>query len=251
MSPFLFSSSGTTDVGRIRPVNQDAYLNDDTIGLYAVADGMGGHAAGEIASQEAIDTIHGFIKRGLPKLPPPERAEERGRAACRLVEQAIQAATYMVFALAELDKDKSGMGTTLSVFLGLERRAVIAQVGDSRIYRIRDGEAQQITEDHTFISWQLKRGLITPEEALTSPYRNVITRAVGNRDYVEVDSTLVDLEAFDRYLLCSDGLHGYLEPAEIPELASGGREEVALALTAIANERGGNDNITAVIVDVE
>lgn len=248
----LLLSAGKTDIGRVRPVNQDAFINNDTLGLYAVADGMGGHAAGEIASEEAIDTIHGFVKRGLPKLPPRENGiSERARAACRLVEQAIQAATYMVYAIAELDKDKSGMGTTVSVFLGLDDHAVIAQVGDSRIYRVRNGEASQITEDHTLISWQLKRGLITPEEAATSPYRNVITRAVGNRDYVEVDTMVLELEAGDRYLLCSDGLHGYLEPEEIPRFIGDNAEQAIDRLIDIANERGGQDNITAVLVEVQ
>lgn len=250
--PVLFSA-GKTDVGRVRSVNQDAFLNDDSIALYVVADGMGGHAAGEVASQEAIDTIHGFVKRGLGTLPPRQEtlSSERARAACRLVEQAIQAATYMVYALAELDKDKSGMGTTVSVLLGLDDHAVIAQVGDSRIYRIRDDEAVQITEDHTLISWQLKRGLITPEQAATSPYRNVITRAVGNRDYVEVDTMLVRLQEGDRYLLCSDGLHGYLAPEEIPDLARDTPENAIERLIEVANERGGQDNITAVLVEVQ
>lgn len=252
-SPVLLSA-GKTDVGRVRSVNQDAYLIDDAVGLYVVADGMGGHAAGEIASQEAIDTIHGFVKRGLGALRPRQEgtlSPERARAACRLVEQAIQAATYMVYALAELDKDKSGMGTTVSVLLALDDHAVIAQVGDSRIYRIRHDEAVQITEDHTLISWQLKRGLITPEQAATSPYRNVITRAVGNRDYVEVDTMLVGLMQGDRFLLCSDGLHGYLDPEEIPELARDAREDVVDRLIDLANERGGQDNITAVLVEVQ
>src|SRR5262245_13266478 len=152
------SSFGATDVGRKRTSNEDAFLNDDAIGLYVVADGMGGHAAGEVASQEAVETIYGMVKQGLRALPPSIRklSDEHARAACRLIEGAVQAATYMVFALGELDRDKSGMGTTISALLALGEYAVTAQVGDSRIYQVRDGAATQLTEDHTLIAWQLK-----------------------------------------------------------------------------------------------
>src|SRR5437764_9709823 len=132
-------SFGATDVGKRRATNEDAFLADDVLGLYVVADGMGGHAAGEIASQEAIETIHGMVKRGLRALPQLAGAltNEHARAGCRLMEGAVQAATYMVYALAELDHDKSGMGTTISALLTLGEYAITAQVGDSRIYQIR------------------------------------------------------------------------------------------------------------------
>src|SRR5262249_53970936 len=119
------------------------------------------------------------------------------------------AATYMVFAIAELEREKSGMGTTITAAMAVGGALVTGQVGDSRIYQIRGGTAVQITEDHTLIAWQIKQGLISVDEARTSPPRTVITRAVGNRDYVEVDTSVVSIEPGDRYLLCSDGLHGY------------------------------------------
>jgi serine/threonine protein phosphatase PrpC len=245
-------SFGATDVGRRRKSNEDAYLADDKMGLYVVADGMGGHAAGEVASQEAVETIFGMVKQGLRALPRTVDVltQEHARAATRLMEGAVQAATYMVFALSELDRDKYGMGTTISALLVLGDYAVTAQVGDSRIYQIQSGQARQITEDHTLISWQLKQGLITPDEAKRSPHRNVITRAVGNHDYVEVDTGLVTLQSGDQFLLCSDGLHGYLREEEIAVLAELGPEKAVAELIERANQRGGKDNITAVLVEI-
>lgn len=245
--------TGLSDVGRKRQVNEDAFFVDDALGLYIVCDGMGGHAAGEVASQEAVETVYGMVKRGIGNLhelvEPPAEADVR--AASRLMESAIQAATYMVFSMAEMDRGKAGMGTTLSAALFLGDFAVLAQVGDSRIYRVRSGEVEQLTEDHTLIAWQLKQGLITPQEAQKSPHRNVITRAVGNRDYVQVDTMLSSLRAGDRFLLCSDGLHGYLQEEDVVPIVARGREPATRAFIELANERGGKDNITAVVVEIE
>jgi serine/threonine protein phosphatase PrpC len=234
-------------VGRHRRSNEDAYFRDDDIRLYVVADGMGGHAAGEVASSEAVDAIHGMVKRGV--LQPGTPLDEP--RACRLLEGAIQSATYMLVAIAEFERDKTGMGTTISAALVVNSSLVIGQVGDSRIYRIRGGRAEQITEDHTLIAWQIKQGIISADEAKLSPHRNVITRAVGNREYVEVDTLVVAVQAGDRYLLCSDGLHGYFDdPREIAAIAALGGEAGVQRLVEIANERGGRDNITAVLVEI-
>jgi len=244
-------SYGLTDVGRRRPHNEDAFLCDDALGLWVVADGMGGHAAGEVASQEAIDAIHGMVKRGKPALAMKRSfGEDRTQAGCRLLEGAVQSATYMVYAMGEFDAGKAGMGTTISAMMSLDNAVITAQVGDSRIYRIRRGVAVQVTEDHTLIAWQLRQGLITEEEALRSKHRNVITRAVGNRDYVQVDINVLELEQGDVYLLCSDGLHGYLRIDEIPPIVAEGGFEAANAFIELANGRGGRDNITAVLVEV-
>jgi protein phosphatase len=217
-----------------------------------VADGMGGHAAGEVASQEAVETVYGRVKRSLDELGDREEPldEERSRAACRIIEGAIQAATYIVYAMSELDREKSGMGTTISTALVIGDSLVIGQVGDSRIYRIREGQALQITEDHTLIAWQIKQGIISPAEAKISPFKNVITRAVGNHDYVEVDTAIIDLQEGDRYLLCSDGLHGYLQADEIPAVVDLGGDAAVERFIRLANDRGGRDNITAVLVEL-
>src|SRR6202522_214458 len=151
-----------TDLGRKRACNEDAFFMDDALGLYIVADGMGGHAAGEVASREAVDTLYGMVKRGigdLRQLVDPV-VESDARAACRLMESAVQAATYFVYSIAEIDRDKSGMGTTISALLVLGGYAITAQVGDSRIYKVEGGVVEQLTEDHTLIAWQLKQGLI-------------------------------------------------------------------------------------------
>jgi protein phosphatase len=216
--------------------------------LYVVADGMGGHAAGEVASNESLDSIHGMVKRGLADAPG---GIDVARAQ-RLLEGAIQSATYMLVAIAEFEKDKSGMGTTISAALVVGDSLVVGQVGDSRVYQIRAGVAQQLTEDHTLIAWQLKQGIISADEAKLSPHRNVITRAVGNREYVEVDTRVVELKPGDRVLLCSDGLHGYFEDAsEIADVVDIGGDAAVQAFIDLANARGGRDNITAVLVEID
>ncbi|MBI5535737.1 MAG: serine/threonine-protein phosphatase [Deltaproteobacteria bacterium] len=246
-------SNGLSHVGRKRARNEDAFLLDDELGLYVVADGMGGHAAGEVASREAVETLYCMVKRGmrtLRHLLVGGLTEEHARSACRLLEGAVQGATYMVHAMAELDRSKSGMGTTISAMLTIDSYAVTAQVGDSRIYQIRDGDAIQLTEDHTLVAWEVKQGYITPEQAERSSHRNVITRAVGSSEFVQVDTGTVDLRPGDRYLLCSDGLHGYLRDFEIAALCAHDGDTVVHSLIQLANDRGGHDNITAIVVEV-
>jgi protein phosphatase len=247
------TGTGLTDIGRKRQSNEDAFFFDDRLGLYIVGDGMGGHAAGEVASQEAVETVYGMVKRGIGELRElvEPLVEEDVRAASRLMESAIQAATYMVFSMAEMDRGKAGMGTTLSALLVLGEFAVTAQVGDSRIYRIDGDTLEQLTEDHPLIAWQLKQGLITPQEAKKSPHKNVITRAVGNRDYVQVDTGIAKLTPNSKFLLCSDGLHGYLRDGDIAPIASLGGKEAVEKFVALANERGGKDNITVILVEID
>jgi protein phosphatase len=250
--PLRRTGYGLTDLGRKRTTNEDAFFVDDELGLYIVADGMGGHAAGEIASREAVDTLYGMVKRGVGKLERGAmESDANARAACRLMESAVQAATYFVYSIAEIDRDKSGMGTTISALLVLAEYAVTAQVGDSRIYRVQEDGVEQLTEDHTLIAWQLKQGLITPQEAARSPHRNVITRAVGNREYVQVDTRCVALVPGVRFLLCSDGLHGYLRDNDIPPIVAMGGSASVDRFIRLANERGGKDNITAVLVEID
>ena len=251
--PLRRTGYGLTDLGRKRASNEDAFFVDDELGLYVVADGMGGHAAGEVASREAVDTLYGMVKRGIGELHEliDPLSDGDTRAACRLMESAVQAATYFVYSIAEIDRDKSGMGTTISALLVLGDYAVTAQVGDSRVYRVRDGTVEQLTEDHTLIAWQLKQGLITPQEALRSPHKNVITRAVGNREYVQVDTRCVPLLSGTRFLLCSDGLHGYLRDDDIPPIVGMGGTAAVQRFIDLANDRGGKDNITAILVEID
>lgn len=249
--PLTLRSFGASDVGRRRSINEDAFLCNDEVGLWIVADGMGGHAAGEVASRESIDTISGMVRRGKETIDlGGEASEEKARAARRILEGAIQGATYLLFAMAELDRGKAGMGTTISAMMSFGQSVALAQVGDSRIYRARGGQALQLTEDHTLIAWQLKQGLITTDEARVSKQRNVITRAVGSRDYVQVDTSVWETEAGDRYMLCSDGLHTYVQLNEINEILQRDGEAAVTELIELSNARGGKDNITAIVVEV-
>jgi protein phosphatase len=252
-------AAGRTDVGRRRKVNEDAFLVDNELGLFVVADGMGGHNAGEIASGEAVEALHEMVKREEPSLRELESLKASGgrevalatQRTLRVVESAVQAATYMVFGLGQANPDQRGMGTTLSVLLVRGDYAVTAQVGDSRVYLVRSGDVEQVTEDHTLVAWQLKKGIITLDEARSSRQKNVITRAVGSREYVQVDTRTLPVFAGDRFLLCSDGLHGYLEPFEIGRLFEGNDIETVVGrAVALANQRGGRDNITAIAVEL-
>jgi len=246
-------STGLSDVGRFRPHNEDSFLIDDDLGLCIVADGVGGNAKGEVASAESVDLVHSWVRRWRQTLDDYRQKpdDDRREVVRRLLESAVQSACYMVFSMGEFDPEQRGMSTTLSSLMVVANVAFIAQVGDSRVYRQRGGRTVQLTEDHTLVNYKLKHGLMTAEEAAVSPARNVITRAVGHRDYVEVDTMEVEALRGDRFLLCSDGLHGYLGDDELDSLLVGERNEVAERLIALANGRGGRDNITVVLTDVE
>jgi len=245
-------SISKTDIGKRRPHNEDSYIADDRLGLYVVADGVGGHAKGEIASQEAVEQIHGWVKAefGTIQQFAATPTDESLQNLRRLLESAVQSACYMVFGMAELDPSHRGMSTTISALLLVGPVGFIGQVGDSRVYRLRGGALEQLTEDHTLINYKLKHGLISPEEAARAPGKNVITRAVGHRDYVEVDTIHVDTAPGDRFMLCSDGLHGYLKDREIGAIMGKEPKVATQELVDLANHRGGRDNITVVLVGV-
>lgn len=248
-------SFAQSDIGRKRRHNEDAFLCDDRLGLWVVADGVGGQAKGEVASAEAVDQIHSFVAQERARLDqirkqgwtPADQATVR-----RLLESAVQSACYIVFGMAEVDPDHKGMSTTISALLIAGSLGVVAQVGDSRVYRVRGGASEQLTEDHTLVNHKLKQGLISPDEARTMKGKNVITRAVGHKDYVEVDVFTDTVQRGDLYVLCSDGLHGYLADGEVESvLGEGPLEDAATRFVALANNRGGKDNITAVVVTLD
>ena len=252
------TSHGLSDVGRHRSINEDALFRDDQMGFYVVADGVGGRSKGEIASRETIEQLRCWVYGASHSLEHLEAQCQRGVSDAhweirKMLESGVQSACYMIFGMAELDPEKQGMSTTCSALLIRGGYAYAAHVGDSRVYRVRDGNILQITEDHTLINYKLKRGLLTPAEAETACGKNVITRAVGHRDYVQVDTADIDTLPGDRFLLCSDGLHNYLESDdELVELVDGDCLEAATeAAIAMANARGGKDNITAIIVEVK
>ncbi len=245
---------GVTDVGKKRKRNEDAYVIAPEIGLYAVADGMGGHSAGDVASQRAVEAVRQSLAQqaGVLTAFAEDPSPDRGAAAARQVEQAIQLACAEIYRTAQADPRLRGMGTTFVCLVVAGDRAVVAHVGDSRLYLYRRGSLHVLTEDHTLIAEQIKAGEITAEGALNSPFKGVLTRALGQHESVQVDSLVVDLYPGDAFLLCSDGLHGYLSDEELQQrFGAGAGEELTAGLVSTANERGGRDNITALCVSAD
>jgi serine/threonine protein phosphatase PrpC len=235
-----------TDIGRARPRNEDFveyYVPPDPQQLahkgsiYLVADGMGGHQAGEVASQRAVElAISNYYN---------ETTDDVGAS----LVQAFHLANEQIHNQSLSDAAKNGMGTTLVAAVILGRRVYVANVGDSRAYVINEEGIIQITEDHSLVEEQVRAGLLTPEQARRHPQRNLVTRALGSRPSVEVDLFERDFESGDILLLCSDGLTGRVEDPEIAAIVQENHpHEAVRQLIALANERGGNDNITALIV---
>ncbi|MEY4575465.1 MAG: hypothetical protein RL701_168, partial [Pseudomonadota bacterium] len=241
-----------TDVGRMRDVNEDSFLVDEGLGLSIVADGMGGHAAGEVASNIAVHVVRDTIHRERELIERFERGNDVSRQhVLRLMEQAVQNACAAVYAEGQKDATRRGMGTTLVVLLLIGSRGFIAHVGDSRIYLTRNGSVHQLTVDHSLINELLKRGRLTPEQIAKLNMKNAVTRAVGVYESVEVDTLDFDVLAGDQFLLCSDGLSEYAQHSDILRIfRDAPADDVAQALIDLANQGGGKDNITAVVVKV-
>ena len=254
------SFAAATDVGRQRNHNEDNFLIDKKLRLFMVADGMGGHAAGEVASSIAVHEIRDAINNNRD-LIDRYRVDHPGVQAyeiLQVLEHAVQAACGAVHQRAQAEPDKRGMGTTATVLLiagaSDHLRGFIAHVGDSRVYLVRQNQSHVLTEDHSLMNELVRRGKLNREQIESSPYKqykNAVTRAVGVYGSVEVDTFDFDILPGDRFLLCSDGMYAYVEDAELPEqLADGDVKEVPKRLVDIANKGGGHDNITAVVVRV-
>ena len=243
-----------TDVGKVRDHNEDNFLVDKKLSLFMVADGMGGHAAGEVASAIAVRTIHEELKKekeliddyvagstGAAKVTPKD--------IVALLEHAVQRACSKIHEEAQADTAKRGMGTTLSALLVLGPKGFIAHVGDSRIYLMRGGRVQQVTEDHTVFNELIKRGKLSKEQIEKVAQKNAITRAVGVYERVEVDTLAIEVLPGDTFVLASDGLTGYLSsPEELKEHLAKDGDSAVKSLISLANDRGGKDNITSIIV---
>jgi serine/threonine protein phosphatase PrpC len=250
----LIEAFGKTDIGRRRAHNEDSMLIDSGGGIYLVADGMGGAAAGEVASAQAVGLVHQYLLDDSLALEAMAKnwTPESQMMAVRVLEGAIQKACFEIYQLSAQDVSKRGMGTTLASLVVAGNKGIIGNVGDSRVYLIRDGQCHRLTEDHTLVAVQLKAGAITREQAATSQYRNVITRAVGIQSSVQVDTLVLDILPGDRFLLCSDGLYSYFPEAELLRIF----EQVPAAdlaeyLVTSANDRGGKDNITALVLSIQ
>ena len=228
-------AGASSDVGRLRTGNEDSFLVDDRLELYAVADGMGGHNAGEIASATALEALRAAVASG------------------KSLDAAIVLANSAIFDKAATDRELAGMGTTLTAVAILgESTLLIGHVGDSRAYRIRDGVLEQLTEDHSLVEELVREGRLSPAEAEVHPQRSVITRALGIDPNVDVDLYTVDARTGDRILICSDGLTTMVRDEDVLRIAELDADPRVAAdrLVDAANEAGGEDNITVLIIDV-
>jgi len=234
-----YTAAAVSDRGRKRPSNEDAFGYSVEHGVYFVCDGMGGAAAGEIASSLAIDEMLRLLTARTPADPLPTVAE-----------QAVIAANEAIYSRSQRNYKLSGMGTTLVGLLVEERHAFVVNVGDSRCYRLRNSRIEQITLDHSLVEEQVRLGRMTCSEALRSPLRNVITRALGTQSRVTPDIFELEAEPGDLYLLCSDGLTRELTDPLIESLLSVDLPLDGLCdrLVAAANKAGGHDNITCLLV---
>ena len=240
---------GLSDVGRSRNHNEDHFEIVGNGRLCVVADGMGGHGHGDLASRIAVEAILEHL--GGPDGRPAEAAD----ASSKLLVGAINNAHHKLLERVAADEELMGMGTTTVVMLMGEGAAVVGHVGDSRAYRLRQGELELLTEDHSWVNEQVRAGFLSVDQARSHPLKNVVTRALGGEAGIQVDVEEIEVHAEDLYLLCSDGLTTMLRDEEIGDLLRqvGERsvEEVCSRLVGDANERGGLDNVTVVLLAVE
>ena len=237
-APFTWQSAAITDVGKVRKLNEDSILDRGGDGLWVVADGMGGHSAGDLASGLIINSLSKLAS--APALPD---FVER-------VEDAIQDVNERLFTVANAHNQTSG--STVVILLLCGRHAVVMWAGDSRCYRLRDGHLAQITTDHTQLELFIEKGLLTREQAVGHPSTNMVTRAVGVTDNLFLEMDLLELAAGDRYLLCSDGLDKHVKDAEIEQhLGGADPTTVAQALIDLTLSRGAIDNVSVCVVQID
>ncbi len=249
--------AGMTDVGSAREHNEDDfYLSEGEEALCVVADGMGGHRSGEVASAMAIKAIVEFYRETMGDSDGEEVVDDDGTQRpvdeYRLI-RAIQLANKAVFKAASDSELYRGMGTTIVSGFFTEKGVYLAHIGDSRAYRLRDGSFEQQTEDHSLANEYVRMGILAQEDVEHFPYKNVITRACGLTDEVEVDVRFREIELGDLFVLCSDGLTDMVHDTQIQEIleSSDDLEQVCTDLVARANKNGGADNITVVVARVE
>jgi protein phosphatase len=247
--------AGDTNVGMKRAHNEDSLYLPESERLAIVADGMGGHASGEVASKLAVETIAGFFKttQDEQQLTWPFKMDRGHRYDINRLVTAIKLANLKIHEQAQRDPNCHGMGTTVISTLFLDDALVVGHVGDSRLYRQRDGVFEQLTEDHSLLNDYIKMKHLTPDEIAAFPHKNVIVRALGMRDTVQVDIHVDAPRLGDVYVLCSDGLSGMVSDEHIAEIAGSEKDLDAVCeeLIAVANKNGGLDNVTVVAARVE
>lgn len=244
-----FRFGSRTDIGLVRQYNEDNYYVFDELANYeelgmliAVADGMGGHNGGDVASQVAVNTVASYYSTRRKDSPLD-----------RLIS-TVEQANRQIFDISQENEGLYGMGTTLTTMVFQGREAHIAHVGDSRAYLFREGQLTQLTDDHSLVAQAVREGILTPEQAARHPQRSIITRALGTKDAVEVDSLTIHVQSGDLMVLSSDGLHGFVDDPEIQSLLETyghDLDELSLQLVQAALGKGGNDNVSLVTVSVE
>jgi protein phosphatase len=247
--------AGETNVGMKRAHNEDSFYLPESERLAIVADGMGGHASGEVASRMAVETIAGFFRatQDEQQLTWPFKVDRGHRYDVNRMVTAIKLANLKIHEQAQKDPQCHGMGTTVVATLFADDALIVGHVGDSRLYRRRDGRFEQITEDHSLLNDYIKIKHLSPEEIANFPHKNVIVRALGMKDSVQVDVHIDSPRLGDTYVLCSDGLSGMVKDQEISEVVVAERDLDAVCdrLISMANKNGGLDNITVVAIRVE
>mgnify|MGYP001824669566 FL=1 len=247
--------SGATDIGMTRDHNEDALYLPSDMRLAIVADGMGGHASGEVASGIAIETVVDYFKKtsSAQTLTWPYKVDRDNLADVNRMVTSIMLANLEIYEKSQRESDKKGMGTTVVGIYVLDDTAIIGHVGDSRVYRLRDGKLTQLTEDHSLINDYIKMKRVTAEEAESWPHKNVIVRALGMKESVQVDIVQESPRIGDCYLLCSDGLCGMLTDQQMEHIVTY-EDDLDTAVDKLiqsANDEGGNDNITVVLARIE
>ncbi|MBA3696007.1 MAG: Stp1/IreP family PP2C-type Ser/Thr phosphatase [Methylotenera sp.] len=244
-----------TDVGHRRDHNEDAIASDHSMGFVILADGMGGYKAGEVASEIAVLSVTAELKEAMVSLRPGQVDNMLGKQAeAKLIIDAVRNANAAIYNVSQTQPQCAGMGTTLVVGLFTNNKLLVGHIGDSRMYRLRNQVLTQITEDHSLLQEQIKSGLITPEQAKYSANKNLVTRAVGIDPEVELELNEYDVEVDDIYLLCSDGLTDLVEDELIQatlNMLSSDLPKAAQKLVQMANDNGGKDNISVILVRVK
>jgi len=249
-----FRCVGVSDTGRVREHNEDTIGTDGDIGLVVLADGMGGYKAGEVASGIAVRTLMSLLKDAVDREDLTLHDDETGLSRPGiLLRDAIQRANKLIYQTARTQTHCEGMGTTVVAGLFFDDKLTIAHVGDSRLYRCRDGKLEQVTKDHSLLQELVARGFYTPEEAQRAAAKNYVTRALGVEPSVEVEVTVTPAQKDDVYLLCSDGLSDMVEDDDIQltiNTFGANLETLAKQLVLLSNDNGGRDNVSVVLVRV-
>lgn len=241
----MIKAFATSDVGRAREINEDYFsisYQDDPIQLFIVADGMGGYNGGEIASNLAVTTAKDYIISNY------ETAKESKEKLLELVKSASQYANMIVYEKAQAEEELRKMGTTLDICLIYQSRAFISHIGDSRIYRKRKDFFRKLTKDHSYVQQLLDEGKITKEESITHPEKNMLMKALGCTSFIEPDAMIKGFIKGDVILMCSDGLTNMVSEEELVEIINENPTDATKLMIQKANDKGGKDNITAVII---